>query len=131
MKLQITNEEITAVYLKLCKELGIVATMQQVRQCNYMCSPDAIIARFGSFSEFQKQSGVMVNGELSGKMLKEEVEKRLVWTRITRGRRLDGMEINNAEGLPYINYIRRLYPGKSLGQIWEEIESKISPNIII
>lgn len=125
------NYDIIQNYIKLCKELGRVANRSDVRKCEFLCSPETIGRRFGSFKVFQKQSGIMKNGELTGKILKEELEKRLVWTRITRGRRLDVVEINNTKELPGYSYIKRLYNQKRLSEIWEEVESKISRNILI
>lgn len=119
-----TKKEIIEVYIELCHELGKVATKEDVRRCNYICSPDKIVSIFGSWKNFVKISKVCKNGETAGMPLKEKVEKVLVEKRIEFERRLDTLELNSNNGLPTIVYVQKLYGGKSLGEIWDKLEEE-------
>lgn len=118
------REKIIDNYIKLCKELGKVANKNDVRRCPYICSPDKIIDMFGSWKNFVQETGICKNGESVGMPLKEAVEHILVKKRIEFGRRLECIEFNKRNNLPGIDYVKRLYGGKTLSSIWKEIEDK-------
>lgn len=121
--------EIIEIYKDLCHQLGRVANGLDINNCKDLPSSSTIINLFGSIKTLQEKSGMTINGELSGKLLKAELEKRLIAKRVEKGKRLDVIEINNDRDLPRTQYIKRLYNNKSLSAIWEEIEKKIKPGI--
>lgn len=123
------KEEMQKRYIELCYRLGRVANRNDINNCTNLPHYDTFLKRFGSMANLQTVTGITKNGELTGKLLKSEVEKLLIEKRIYRGRRLDYMEIQADIDLPYLGYIRRIYNNKPLNEIWKEIEEKI-PHLI-
>lgn len=116
-------------YIKLCYRLNKIATRQDIDNCECLPCSDTFKRKFGSMTNLKKAADVIGDNELSGKPLKKEVEKALMKKRIYKGRRLDYMEVRVDPDLPPLDYIRKIYDNKSLGEIWTEIESKIPKGI--
>lgn len=127
-KIEINRKDIINSYIRLSQELGRVANTIDVRRCPFICSPDKITHMFGSWSNFIKETEICKNGESVGMPLKEVIEATLLRKRVECGRRLDYMEFNDSNDLPSASYVRKLYKGMKISEIWDKIECKYNIN---